>query len=208
MVNINVMLKSKTKQELRVEKAVSEWVASHNPTHALTVTYPVTKAPQGQVQRIDAQTGQSKLLVPGLVTFTNCTAPTWASSTENSVSCHFRLLSAMVDRKLFGCRFRERLLKDRSNFFAYLSGLAPGAMMHAHLVWSVPENRYATFEKLFDNGKRNTPWQKIVPAGTHKLELLYNTGGWIRYSARQSHWNVTMLSSALIPEKEMGSLPL
>jgi hypothetical protein len=203
-----MMFNSVTQQQTRAAAAASEWVASRNPTHALTVTYPVVKPPHGQVQRIDASTGQSSLLASGSTSFTNCPTPSWASSTEHSVPRHLRLLSAMVDRKLFGCRFRDRLLKDRSHFFAYLTGLEQGAMMHVHMVWSLTPDKFNTFETLFADGERATPWQKIVPAGTHKLELLYDADGWIGYSARQSDWNVTILSSELIPEKEMGSLPL
>ncbi len=203
-----MMINSISQQKARAANAVSEWVASCNPSHALTVTYPVVKPPRGQVQRIDASTGQSILLAPGPTSFTNYPTPTWASSTESSVREDLRQLSARVDRKLFGCRFRDLLLKDRSHFFAYLTGLQPGAMMHVHMVWSIPSDKHNTFETLFADGERKTPWQRVVPAGTHKLELLYDADGWIGYSARQSDWNVTILSSELIPEKEMGSLPL
>jgi hypothetical protein len=74
-------------------------------------------------------------------------------------------------------------------------------MQHIHMIWSVPKNRYETFEALFSAGAQTTPWTSIIAAGSHRMDRIYDANGWINYCMKQSAFENLIISGALIPEK-------
>ena len=188
-------------QQRNIDQAAFSWICSYRLTHALTLTYPVAKPPAGELTWIDAKTGEITRIKPGLKSFSKSSTPLWTSSTSRTLRKNLRLLSAMVDDEVFGSNFREKQLSDRSFFFAFPSGTAVGHMLHVHMAWIVPENRFMTFENLFADGATDTPWAKITKAGTHKMDRIHDIGGWIRYCTKQSPLEQMIISQELVPEK-------
>lgn len=115
-----------------------------------------------------------------------------------SVRRHLRLLHAFVDGKLFGKRFNKIPLSRRTQYVAFPTAISNWRNPHIHMAWFVPETEFSIFENLF---RANTSlWQKLVPAGTHQLEVIYDASNWIGYCKAQCPTDQIIFSSELVPE--------
>ncbi|MBB5372468.1 hypothetical protein HNP71_000706 [Acidocella aromatica] len=184
-----------------INEAAISWISTFNLTHALTLTYPVPKTARGHVDRYDGKTGELVETIPAASLKRNST-PLWTSSSILRLRKNLRNLHAMVDGALFSKRFHTKPLSTRTSYFAFPSGIKIDSMLHVHMAWSVPEAKINAFESLFPDNKPVTCWNKLVQAGTHKLERIYDTYGWLQYCTKQSPFVLTILSPELIPEKK------
>lgn len=186
-----------TKNELN--KALSEWMTSEfKLTHALTLTYPLPKKGCYRLDKIHS--GEIKNVI--FCREEKRPLLSWSSATLNRLQKDLYSLHLRVDRELFGARFNKKPLNSRTRFFAFPSGFSDGNMPHVHMAWSVPEKMVEIFDKLFQNNSRETFWQSLVSAGTHRLDRIYDQIGWIEYCQVQSTPSTFIISDSLISQKD------
>jgi hypothetical protein len=180
-------------QERKIARAASAWICTFPWSHALTFSYPAPKMAPGTLGSIRGR-------VAACAAPSNLIPPLLTSSTERILRHDLRHLWAFVDGNLFGKHFHKKHLLNRSNFFGFPS-VSSDNMLHVHMVWNVQEDRWAAFEDMFRDGAPETPFTKLVASGTHKLDKIYEVGGWVDYCSKQCLWRNIIISQELTPEK-------
>lgn len=97
---------------------------------------------------------------------------------------HLRLLHAKVDRKLFGVRFHEKPMAERSSAIFVLEGI--GSHLHAHSLWRVRFAHMLRFNKLF-SGNRGGLWNRIASSGSYELAFADDPLVFAGYALKGQH---------------------
>lgn len=187
--------RAKTK---KLNEAFSGWMTSEfSLTHALTLTYPLPKIGSYRSNKNSPEENKNNSLCQE----NKLPLLSWSSATINRLRNDLYSLHLRVDRKIFGSRFNKKPLDSRTRFFAFPSGFDDGNMPHVHMVWSIPEGVVEVFEKCFTTNSRETFWQHIVVAGTHRLDRINDENGWIKYCQMQSDPSIFIISDELISQR-------
>lgn len=117
----------------------------------------------------------------------------------HSIRKNLKLLQSLIDGKIYGKRYHLNSFPNRTEYVAFPTSISNWRMPHIHLLWTTQEEKSSDFEKMFQT--KASPWQKIVPKGTHKLEILYNKSGWISYCLDQCQLELIVIGSELISKK-------
>ena len=92
-------------------------------------------------------------------------------------------LLARIDRRLLGTRFHKNR-DQRTEAVFFLEHAATN--IHAHALIRVRPGRLLDFHRLF-RGQRGGVWNRIVPAGTYRLEILDDVRTTAAYCLKEQH---------------------
>lgn len=101
-----------------------------------------------------------------------------------SATNDLKALHALIDRAFLGCRFHKKPTGDRTKAVFVFESI--GSHIHVHSQWAVTPARMSTFFGWFP-GNRAGLWNRLVPSGSYKLDLISNRTAFANYMLKGQH---------------------